>query len=315
MATDLIASAVPAPSRPASQRLTFHNLLLGFCLIVLSMRLYTIFVGGGWQDRAQFFGEGELRPNLLDFVYNEIMVNYLIVRVVAYRPSPLVYLMIVLSSLAYFTRLPLTLLFFAILFAKQIRPKTKIILSSFAALMSLMILYIRLGAGIFEGDTSAIFYLTYPMIGIGRLSGLTPGYDITFYQYISLFFKPIDSILFVIDYIGNYGGDLSTGRYVGFELSRFEYIQSLQGAYNAFGTILYPFVYIAGWYVGPVLFVLFIIFQHLQYRFATQDSSLSRRFLGLLLTTGILFSWTSPFVWMVPFLFTKVRNRTHDTVS
>lgn len=315
MAVNLIVGPAVAPKPRTSGRLTFHNMLLAFCLVVLSMRLYTVFAGGGWQDRAQFFGEGELRPNLLDFIYNEIMINYLIVRVLAYRPSLLVYSMIILSSLAYFTRLPLTLLFFAIFFAKYITLKTKIVLSSGAALMSLFILYIRLGAGIFEGDTSSIFYLTYPFIGVGRLLGLTPGYDITFYQYISLFFKPVDSILFVIDYVGNYAGELSTGRFIGFELSRFEYIQSLQGAYNAFGTILFPFVYIAGWYVGPLLFILFIIFQHLQYRFATQDPSLSRRFLGLLLTTGILFSWTSPFVWLVPFLFTKVRDRAHEITS
>ena len=315
MAADLLAGTLIVPTRPTQSRLTFHNLLLAFCVIVLSMRLYTVFAGGGWQDRAQFFGEGELRPNLLDFVYNEIMVNYLIMRIIAFRPNPLVYLMVILSAFAYFTRLPLTLLFFAILFAKHINVRSKIYLSVGAALLSIFVLYIRLGADIFNSETSSIFYLTYPVIGIGRLWGMTPGYDITFYQYISLFFKPVDAVLFVIDYVGNYAGELSTGRFIGFELSRFEYIQSLEGAYNAFGTILYPFVFIAGWYVGPILFVMFVIFQHLQYRFATQDALLSRRFLGLLLTTGILFSWTSPFVWLTPFLFTRVRNRAHATKS
>ncbi|TCP29375.1 hypothetical protein [Sphingomonas sp. BK235] len=310
-----VATPSVSPPRHGGGRLTFHNLLIAFCLIVLTLRLHTIYVGGGWQDRAQFFGEGELRPNLLDFVYNEIMVNYLILRVIAYRPNALVYAMIILSALAYFTRLPVTLLFFAILFAKQIKPRTKILMAGVAAAMSLLILYIRLGEGIFDSETSSIFYLTYPLIGLGRLWGLTPGYDITFYQYLSLFFKPLDAVLFVVDYVGNYSGELSTGRFIGIELLRFEYIQYLQGAYNAFGTILYPFIYIGGWIVGPFLFVLFIIFQHLQYRFVTQDPALSRRFLGLLLTTGILFSWTSPFVWLVPFLFAKVRGRSEEMPS
>ncbi len=315
MATDLLAAASIMPGRTTQSRLTFHNLLLTFCVVVLSARLYTVFAGGGWQDRAQFFGEGELRPNLLDFIYNEIMVNYLIMRIIAYRPNPFIYLMVILSAFAYFTRLPLTLLLFSIIFAKQIRLRAKFALSIGAALLSIVVLYIRLGSDIFNSDTSSIFYLTYPIIGIGRLWGLTPGYDINFYQYISLFFKPVDAVLFVIDYIGNYSGELSTGRFIGFELSRFEYIQSLEGAYNAFGTVLYPFIFIAGWYIGPVLFVLFVAFQHLQYRFAMQDAALSRRFLALLLTTGILFSWTSPFVWLTPFLFTRVRNRTRGAAS
>ncbi len=315
MATDMLPAASILPTRPTRSRLTFHNLLLAFCAVVLVMRLYTVFAGGGWQDRAQFFGEGELRPNLLDFVYNEIMVNYLIMRIIAYRPNLLVYFMVILSAFAYFTRLPLTLLFFAILFAKQINRKTKLYLSAGSVLLSIFVLYIRLGVDIFNSDTSSIFYLTYPLIGIGRLAGLEPGYDINFYQYISLFFKPVDAILFVIDYVGNYSGELSTGRFIGFELSRFEYIQSLEGAYNAFGTVLYPFIFIAGWYVGPLLFILFIMFQHLQYRFATQDTALSMRFIGLLLTTGLLFSWTSPFVWLTPFLFTRIRNRTSKMAS
>jgi hypothetical protein len=134
---------------------------------------------------------------------------------------------------------------------------------------------------------------------------------VTALQYISLFVKPIDCILFAADYVGQRAGELSTGRHVGLELSRFVYIQPLQGAYNAFGTILYPFVLIGGWVIGPLLFVLFITFQYVQYRFVTQDEQLSRRYIYLLMITGILFSWTSPFVWMVPFLFIKVRNRAH----
>jgi len=309
MSLDTAGFSVPAKRVPF-RWFTFHNTLLAFCIIALTIRLYTVAIGGGWADRTQFFGEGELRPNIIDFVYNEIMINYLIVRVIAFRSNPLVYLLIVLSSFAYFTRLPLILLFFAITLSKSINIKSKIFLGFTALFISFLILYIRFGLDAFLGENSSVFYLTYPVVGIGRLIGTVQEYDVTALQYVSLFFKPIDSILFVVDYVGQRAGELSTGRYVGLELSRFVYIQPLQGAYNAFGTILYPFVLIAGWVLGPILFALFIPFQYLQYRFATQDEMLSRRYIYLLLITGILFSWTSPFVWMIPFLFTRFKYRT-----
>lgn len=286
-----------------------HNVLLGVCIIALIMRFYTVFLGGGWADRGQFFGEGELRPSIIDFVYNEILVSYLVIRVIIFRYNPIVYGVIVLSAFAYFTRLPLVLLFFAIFFAKYVSFKAKMWLLASVLSLSVVILYIRFGEGLLYGDTSAIFYLTYPLIGIGRLIGTSQQYDVTAFQYISLFLKPVDAILFVIDYVWRFNGELSTGRHVGIELTQFVYIQQLQGAYNAFGTVLYPFVRMAGWTVGIMMFFLFIVLQYLQYRFATQNELLSRRYIYLLLTTGLLFSWTSPFVWLAPFFFTKFKNR------
>lgn len=304
------ATILPVPvAHQPPRRFTFHNLLLALCIVVLATRMYTVIFGGGWADRAQFFGEGELRPSLVDFIYNEVLVNYLILRVIAFRYSPLVYFMIVLSAFAYFTRLPLVLLFFAIVVSRSIRPRAKIFLGLVALLISVAVLYIRLGTEAIYGDNSSIFYLTYPFVGISRLIGTTQEIGVTPLQYLSLFVKPLDAVLFVADYAGQRAGELSTGRHVGLELSQFVYIQQLQGAYNAFGTVLYPFVLIAGWQVGPLLFAMFIVFQYLQYRFITQDEELSRRYIYLLLITGILFSWTSPFVWLVPFFFFKIRHR------
>lgn len=312
MASNVLPS-LPAPiDRREGQWLTFHNVLLVFCVVVLAMRLYTIFQGGGWADRAQFFGEGDLRPNIMDFIYNEILINYLIVRVIAFRYNPLVYALIVLSAFAYFTRLPLILLFFAICFSNTINTRSKILLGGAAILLSSFLLYVRFGEDILYGENSAIFFLTYPFIGLGRLLETPQENGVVALQYISLFIKPVDAVLFVIDYVWNYAGELSTGRHVGLDLSQFVYIQRLQGAYNAFGSILYPFILIAGWIVGPILFIFFLIFQYLQYRFATQNEIISKRFIYLLLTTGILFSWTSPFVWLTPFLFTKIRHRRQE---
>lgn len=290
---------------------TFHNILLACCIAALATRMYTVVFGGGWADRAQFFGEGDLRPSLVDFVYNEVLVNYLVLRVIAFRSNPLIYILIILSAFAYFTRLPLILLLFAILLSRSITYRAKVVMGSFVMLISLLILYIRLGTDAFYGDNSSVFYLTYPLIGIVRLWGTVQENGVTAVQYLSLFVKPLDAVLFVADYVGQRAGELSTGRHVGLELSQFVYLQSLQGGYNAFGTILYPFILIAGWKAGPVLFGLFIVFQYLQYRFVTQDEGLSRRYIYLLMITGILFSWTSPFVWLVPFLFVKVNQRVH----
>lgn len=309
MTSDALNPSSVSAIKQRFQWLTYHNALLAFCIIVIAMRLDTIFMGGGWEDRGQFFGEGELRPNLIDFIYNEVMVNYLILRVIAYKPSAVVLLLIILSAFAYFTRLPITLLFFAVLLSREISNKLKLVILLSVALISFLLLYIRFGNDILIGSNSYIFYVTYPLIGVARLIGTSHEFDVSPLQYICLFFKPIDGILFIVDYVGNYGGELSTGRYVGIDLSNFVYIQSLQGAYNAFGTVLYPFILIAGWVVGPLLFCLFIIFQVVQYTFATQDSGLSRRYVMFLLITGILFSWTSPFAWLVPFLFTKFRRR------
>lgn len=306
----LCLSPVPLPAGPqASRWLTFHNLLLATCIMVLGTRFYNIFMGGGWADRAQFFGEGDLRPNIIDFVYNEILVNYLVIRVIALRFNPLVYLLLALSAFAYFTRLPLILLFFAICFSTSVNMKMKMIFGGAALIASSFLLYIRFGDEILLGENTSIFFLTYPFVGLARLLETPQEFDVTALQYLSLFFKPFDAILFVIDYVGNYEGQLSTGRHVGLDLSQFVYIQRLEGAYNAFGTALYPFILIAGWILGPILFLLFVIFQYIQYRFATQSEVISRRYLYLLMATGFLFSWTSPFVWLAPFLFTKVRHR------
>ncbi|WP_375248553.1 hypothetical protein [Sphingomonas sp.] len=308
MATAIHGSP-PSADKSTARWLNFHNFLLALCIATLSYRLYTVIIGGGWEDRSQFFGDGEIRPNLIDFIYNEIFVNYLILRVIAFKYNPIVLLLVVLSAFAYFTRLPITLLFFAIIFSRSISFRTKLLLASISLALSFLVLYLRFGEDLLYADTSSVFYLTYPLVGVGRLWGTTQEYGTTALQYLSLFLKPLDAVLFVLDYIGQRAGELSTGRHVGLELSRFVYIQSLEGAYNAFGTILYPFILIAGWIVGPILFIFFIVFQYLQYRFVTQDRQLSLRYIYLLMSTGVLFSWTSPFVWLVPFMFAKIRNR------
>ena len=313
--TTPLTAIADGSNRSAMRWFNGHNLLLLFCVFTVGKRLVTVFIGGGWADRAQFFGEGALKPSILDFAFNEILIYYLLVRVLVGKPNPILYLTIVLSAFAYYTRVPLTLMLIALLMARRLTIRLKIMFGLGVVVLSAVVLWLRIGDYMVYGESSAMFFLTYPIIGMGRLFQLEQIYSPPPNYYLLLFFKPADAILFLVDYIQGYAGTLSVGRFAGMELSRFEYIQWLQGSYNAFGTILYPFILIAGWVVGPVLFVFFLVLQMLLYNFATQDFELSKRFMAFMLVTGLLFSWTSPFVWLTPFLFTRVMGRRSGHVS
>lgn len=312
---DHVPSPVPDGSPAASAvRRSFpvpglHTLLLLFCTYVVASRMFTVIVTGGWADRAQFFVDGDLRPGMVDFIFNEVMIYYLLIRVIIYKFSPLVCLLIIGSGFAYYTRVPIILLFFALLVSAQLSMRVKFWAGLATFALSFALLYLRLGDDLLYGENSTIFYLTYPLIGIARVWETSGSFNANPWHYATLVFKPLDAIMFMIDYLGMYGGQLSAGRYSGLELSQFEYIQSLQGAYNAFGTVLYPFVYIAGWRVGLAIFVVFLVAQYTLYLFATQSKTLTRRFMLFLLISGLLFSWTSPFVWMTPLIFTRFRHR------
>lgn len=292
-----------------------HTFLLLFCAYVVCSRMITVALTGGWSDRAQFFVDGDLRPGIVDFVFNEVMVYYLLARVIIYKFSPLVCLLIVGSGFAYYTRVPIILLFFALLVSARLSMRVKLWAGLATLLLSFALLYLRIGDDLLYGDNSSIFYLTYPLIGVARVWQTTSSFDANSWHYATLIFKPLDVVMFMIDYLGMHGGQLSAGRYSGLELSQFEYIQSLQGAYNAFGSVLYPFVYIAGWRTGMAIFIVFLIAQYALYMFATESKTLTRRFMAFLLLTGVLFSWTSPFVWMTPLIFTRFRHRRRGRLS
>ena len=155
MATAIHGSP-PSADKSTARWLNFHNFLLALCIATLSYRLYTVIIGGGWEDRSQFFGDGEIRPNLIDFIYNEIFVNYLILRVIAFKYNPIVLLLVVLSAFAYFTRLPITLLFFAIIFSRSISFRTKLLLASISLALSFLVLYLRFGEDLLYADTSSV---------------------------------------------------------------------------------------------------------------------------------------------------------------
>lgn len=277
--------------------------------------MVTVVLTGGWGDRAQFFVDGDLRPGIIDFVFNEIMIYYLLIRVIIYKFNPFVCLLIVGSGFAYYTRVPIILLFFALLVSAQLSAQVKIYAGVTTLLLSFALLYLRIGDDLLYGDNSSIFYLTYPLIGVARVWETTSSFNANPWHYATLIFKPLDVVMFMIDYLGMHGGQLSAGRYSGLELSQFEYIQSLQGAYNAFGSVLYPFIYIAGWRTGLLIFFVFLFAQYTIYMFATESKILARRYMAFLLLTGVLFSWTSPFVWMTPLIFTRFRNRHRGRLS
>lgn len=305
----LVASKTQPSGLWHAFRWDFDTLVIVACSYAVFSRIFTIMSSGGWADRSQFFGDGELRPGIFDFVFNEILIYYLIIRVLIYKPSIYLYSLILLSAFAYYTRVPLILMFFALIVSNSLTLKSKITFGIGTLILSFVVLYLRIGEDLIYNEDASNFYIGYGLIGFGRVWQTTAVPDATALHYLTLFLKPLDGVVFLIDYLGGYGGELSAGRFAGVELSRFEYIQWLQGAYNAFGTVLYPFVLIAGWVVGPLLFCLFLIIQQLTYTFATQDAALSRRYLVFLLLTGTFFSWTSPFAWLAPFMYTRFRKR------
>lgn len=311
------SGSMPAVVTPkaGARGLNIHVFLLLFCLYAVGSRLLTVASSGGWEDRTQFFIEGELRPGLVDFFFNEVMVYYLLTRVLVYRFSISVCAMLIASGFAYYTRVPIILMFFAIVLSAGIGARLKLWAGLATLVISFVLLYLRIGEDLLYSENSSIFYITYPMIGLARLLQTTQGLDVNAWHYATLIFKPLDAVMFLVDYLGMYAGQLSAGRFSGLELSQFEYIQSLQGAYNAFGSIAYPFVYVAGWAAGIPLFLLFLVGQYILYIFATQSKTLTKRFILFMLVTGILFSWTSPFVWLVPLLFTQVRGRSTDRLN
>ena len=323
MGSAIAASALSEPTLPRHTPLrdarpsffSIHFILILFCVYAVGSRLLTVVISGGWADRSQFFVDGELRPTMVDFIFNELMIYYLLIRVIIYRFNLPICLLIVASGFSYYTRVPITLLFFAIAVSTKLDLRWKIWTGLAVIVASFSLLYLRIGDDLIYSENSSIFYLIYPMIGLARLWQTTQSIDVNAWHYATLAFKPLDAVMFLVDYFGVHGGQLSAARFSGMELSQFEYIQSLQGSYNAFGSILYPFVYIAGWVSGILIFIVFLIGQRIAYMFATQSSDISNRYLIFLLITGILFSWPSPFVWLAPFIFTRIRNRRRGRAS
>lgn len=295
----------------AQERLGYIDIFaLSFGYFTLIKRSIFVFLGGGLVDRTQFFIDGALKPDLFDFIFNELFIFYFLLKIIIYRPRLYLIIPLILSGFIYFNRIPFFLLGCAILCSRGIGVRLKLASLSLVTLISAFLIWIRVGADITQSITSLEFFVKYPLVGFWRLYELDASMDVTLLQIIQLIVKPIDAIFFVYEYTFAPGTNISIGRYVGGELSLFVYIQSLEGYYNAFGTILYPFIFACGWSLGLLTFSLSIIFMVFVSSLVTGDAGLALRYALFLLLSGFLLSWSSPFPWLAPMFYAHYSRRT-----
>lgn len=289
--------------------------LIAFSVLLLGLNLKKIIEGDGWANRSAFFLEGDLAPTLPDFVFNEMVLPFFLLYVVIVKVRPIVVIIFIASAFAYFNRSPIILIFCALIFSPNISVRQKTVLGAVLLTITFSVLYLRAGDVIFDLDVFSLFFLTYPFVGLGRLLESSVSADVNFYHVISILIKPIDAVFFVIDYLSGLKGSLSAARFVGAELTQFVYLPLLGDSYNAFGTLLYPFIVIFGWYFGSMFFFLFIITTYYAYRIHFRQHAVALRILSLLLLTGLLFSWSSPFIWIIPFVFPRSLLRRHPPIQ
>lgn len=279
------------------------KLLIIFSFYIIGKRLFYIATTDGWSDRADFFVDGVMAPVFSDFILNEVILSFFLIYIVIVGVKPVLILIFLAASLAYFNRSPLILMFCALLFSPNVSFQKKIIYGIAFFLASLFILYLRIGNDLFDFGKFSFFILTYPVVGIGRLLISDVSDSVNFFHVISLLLKPLDSVFFIVDYSFNLAGEISAARFTGLELSTFRYIPFLDNSFNAFGTVVFPFIYIFGWFFGTMLFFMFLVANYFLYRISLNSATSAKRLIFMFLLSGILFSWASPFIWVLPFFF------------
>lgn len=281
------------------------NALIAFSILLLGSNLARILLGRGWINRSEFFSDGEFSPTLPDFIFNEVILSFFLLYIVIIGARPIIVMIFIGSAFAYFTRAPIILMFFAIMFSPNLGFKNKLILGAVLLIFTTGILYLRVGEGIFDAEVFKLFFFTYPFVGIARLIETTASSDVNSFHIISVFLKPVDVFFFAIDYLAGLQGSLSSTRLVGAELTQFKYLPLLGNSYNAFGTVAFPFILVFGWFFGLSFFVIFIVFTYFSYWYYFRQHLVSLKLLLMILITGLLFTWASPFIWLLPLIFPR----------
>jgi len=279
----------------------FLELIIIFCIFYFLYNIYNYTVVGAWVNRGDFFNDGEFAPSLLDFIINEIIFSLVLFKIIKGEVNCLYFLFIIISALSYFTRVPLLLLAIAALVSPGLPKTLKFYIFLFSLIISFCILILRFYGNPISFNEVIIFYGKYLLVGIGALMGLRDSYEYQFIYYLPLFFRPLEVVTFTLDYIFNLGGMLSVGRYAGGILNEFSFNPLLDDYYNAFGTILYPYMIVFGPYLFFPVFFLSIAVQYIFVAFIF-DRKIAKSYILFLLISGLIFSWNSPFIWIAPFL-------------
>jgi hypothetical protein len=186
------------------------------------------------------------------------------------------------------------------MFSPGISHRTKVKLFALSGAASLLILTIRYGGELPGIDDLMIFYIQYPFVGIGRLFVTDFDVNVNHLGALSLFFRPFGLLTFTIDYLLDLGGSLSIERYAGLLLSSVVFIPLLDNHYNAFGSVLFPYVVAYGNFFGVFVFIISISLFYFSLKLIF-NNKFAWRFLIFLAISGFLFSWNSPFIWVAPF--------------
>lgn len=276
------------------------DVVIVITLTYLSFRLASLLLYGSWLDRAEFFNGGEYSPSLIDFVVNEVVFNCILIAIMVGRLKLSYLLLCLICSVVYFSRTFLILLMFASFLSVNFSMLQKIFFIFFVAVASYALLLLRHAGESIGVDNIILYYVDYPIIGVGRLLVTNVDYNSPF-GFFSLIFRPFGFISFMIDYLGQMNGSFSIERYASALLANFVYIPTLGESYNAFGTILFPYVVSYGLHYGALIFVVSIIFYLFSLRLIFSYTC-ALRIISFILLTGGLFSWCSPFIWISPFL-------------
>jgi hypothetical protein len=277
----------------------FDNLVL-FLISYLSYRLYFLIKSEAFSDRSQFFIDGIYASNIVDMLINEVFFSVMLALIVVGRFRWKYIIFILICSVVYFTRASVALLCIACMVSPGVSHRSKIILIATAGVASLLILVIRFGGELPGINDLILFYIKYPFVGIGRLIVTDFDNNVNHLGALSLFFRPFGAFTFTIDYFWGLDGSLSIERHAGLLLSSFVYVPLLDDDFNAFGSILFPYVVAYGNYFGVFVFILSMSLYYYSLKFIF-NSKFSWRFLIFLAVSGFLFSWNSPFIWVAPF--------------
>jgi hypothetical protein len=283
------------------KNIEYFDLITWICVFYLFYKFSNLVTAGAWSDRALFFNDGLYSPGVVDILINELFLSLILVVVILGRFRWIYFIFVLTGAVVYFTRSGIIFFLIACMFSLGISRVVKFNILIFSVLGSILILAIRFDGNIPDLDNFLLFYVDYPLIGIGRLLVTEYHNSIDNFSSLTLFFRPLGLVTFSIDYFYSLGGAFSIERFAGILLSEFIYIPMFDEYFNAFGTILFPYFIAFGKIMGSVVFLISIalFFFSLILIFNT---SFSVRFCLFLVFSGLLFSWNAPFIWVAPFI-------------
>jgi hypothetical protein len=284
-----------------SGNIDYFDRLVWICVFYFLYKLSILTVVNAWDDRSLFFNDGLYSPNLLDILINELLFSLILGVVILGRFRWVYFIFVLIGSVVYFTRAGIMLYLIACMFSGGISYAIKAKMLCFASVASLLILVIRFGGNIPNLDELFLFYVDYPLIGIGRLLVTEHSNSVDGFGVLTLFFRPLGILTFLIDYSFTLSGSFSIERFAGKLLSDFVYIPLIGDHFNAFGTILFPYFIAFGRIEGLLVFFLTIVF-FFYVLCVIFDVSVAGRFCFFLMFSGLLFSWNAPFIWIAPFI-------------